>query len=287
MGRAKTPGLKISDHYHLARTPHDFFTMTLRRRRPVEAPTTPMVRLYESRLAELARLLPQDLIDWQLDGGMAVAAHTGGFRRRHRDVDVGIFSDDLMAFERRLIEYGFALFSRNPFHGMEYTPVDIVRRTSAAEVLSRKRVKRLTAIKVDNTGNPVDEPENLTRFDVHVHKRGRDAILLTRNHIPFPGDLFFGSRNEIIVNGCSLPVASLPFLYFFKLRSGTHRPRHGFDLRIMEEKGLLSESEKCRLKTLLDTDRALRTAGRQPGDRPLKRMWRMLIQKGRPAPEGL
>ncbi len=279
--------MKIRDHYHLARTPHDFYTMTLRRRRPVEAPTGDMVRLYEARLAELAGLLPRDLIDWQLDGGMAVAAHTGGFQRRHGDVDVGIFSDDLIVFERRLIECGFALFSRNPFHGIEYTPVDIVRRTSAAEVISRDRVKRLNAMKVDRTGQPVWEPEHLTRFDVHVHVRGADEVFLTRNQIPFPGDLFYSSRKELRVNGCSLPAASLPFLYFFKLRSGTHRPRHGFDLRIMDRKGLVSESEKSRLRTLLDTDRALRTAGRHSGDRALKRIWGMMNQKGGPAPEGL
>ncbi len=261
--------------------------MTLRRRNPVEPPTVAMVRWYEVQLAELAVLLPRDLIDWQLDGGMAVAAHTGGFRRRHGDVDVGIFSDDLMVFEQRLIDHGFALFSRNPFHGMEYTPVDIVRRTGAAEVLSRDRVKRLTAIKVDRTGQPVWEPEHLTRFDVHLHVRGGDVVLLTRNHLPFPGDLFFGSRNEIAVNGHSLPVASLPFLYFFKLRSGTHRPRHRFDLRIMDRKRLVSESEKNRLKTLLDTDRTLRSASRQLGNKALKRIRGMLVQKWGPAPEGL
>ncbi|MBN2071500.1 MAG: hypothetical protein JW814_08590 [Candidatus Krumholzibacteriota bacterium] len=246
-----------------------------------------MVRLYAIRLAELAGLLPRDRIDWQLDGGMAVAAHTGGFRRQHGDVDVGIFIDDLKAFERRLIECGFALFSRNPFHGLEYTPVDIVHRTSANEVLSSERVKRLTAIKVNRKGRPVWEPEHLTRFDVHLHERARDAVLLTRNHLPFPGDLFFGSRQELIINGCSLPVASLPFLYFFKLRSGTHRPKHRFDLRIMDTKELVSVPEKERLRTLLETDRALRVARGQPGYKPLKHIWSMMIQKGGPAPEEL
>ncbi|MBN2185415.1 MAG: hypothetical protein JW746_08815, partial [Candidatus Krumholzibacteriota bacterium] len=81
--------------------------------------------------------------------------------------------------------------------------------------------------------------------------------------------------------------ASLPFLYFFKLRSGTHRPKHRFDLRIMDSKELVSASEKERLRSLLETDRVLRVARRQPGYKPLKQIWSVLIQKGGPAPEGL
>ena len=228
--------------------------MTRKRRKPVEAPTEELVMRYSHQLSELVSVLPRGMIDWQLDGGMAVAAHIGKFTRRHRDIDVGIFSVDLKAFEKRLHQCQWALFSRNPIYGLEYTPVDLVRRTNACEVLSRDRVKRLTAFKVDARGRPVWDCERLIRFDVHVHEPRRETILLTRNRIPFPNDLFFGSRAERTLNGCDVPVARAPFLYFFKLRRGSRRPRHLFDLRAMERQGLVSDAEKKRLGLLLEMD---------------------------------
>jgi len=228
--------------------------MTRKRRKPVEAPTEELVMRYTHQLSELVSVLPPGMIDWQLDGGMAVAAHIGRFTRRHRDIDVGIFSVDLKAFEKRLHQCQWALFSRNPIYGLEYTPVDLLRRTNACEVLSRYRVKRLTAFKVDARGRPVWDRERLIRFDVHVHKPCRKTILITRNRIPFPSDMFFESRIERTLNGCDVPVASAPFLYFFKLRGGSRRPRHLFDLCEMERQGLVSNAEKKRLGMLLEMD---------------------------------
>ena len=204
---------------------------------------------------------------------------------RSSDIDVGIFSVDLKAFENRLHESRFALFSRNPIHGLEYTPVDLARRTSADEVLSRYRVKRLTAFKVDDRGKPVWDCDRLTRFDVHVHEPHRKTVLLTRNRIPFPNDLFFGSRVERKVNGCSVPVASTPFLYFFKLRSGFRRPRHIFDLHVMERQGLVSGAEKERLKSLLEMDEKATSSGLFKVSRNLKWIFEEFIHRTGSLPE--
>ena len=234
---------------------------------------------YTLQLSELVSVLPPGTIDWQLDGGMAVDAHIGRFNRRHRDIDVGIFSVDLNALETRLHECQWALFSRNPIYGLEYTPIDLVRRTNAYEVLSRYRVKRLTAFKVDTRGRPVWDCERLTRFDVHVHEPCRETILITRNRIPFPNDMFFGSRVERRLNGCEVPVASAPFLYFFKLRGGSRRPRHLFDLRMMEWQGLVSDSEKKRLRLLLEMDEEATSSGAFPPSRNLKWIFEAFMQK--------
>lgn len=259
--------------------------MTRRRRKPVEAPTEEMVARYTLQLSELVSILPPDTIDWQLDGGIAVDAHAGGFNRRHSDIDVGIFSVDLKAFENRLHESRFALFSRNPIHGLEYTPVDLVRRTSADEVLSSYRVKRLTALKVDDRGRPVWDCERLTRFDVHVHEPRRKTVLLTRNRIPFPNDLFFGSRVERRVNGCNVPVASTPFLYFFKLRGGLRRPRHLFDLQVMERQDLVSGAEKERLRPLLEMDEKATSSGTFQAPRNLKWIFEEFFHRTGSLPE--
>lgn len=231
--------------YQLVRTPEEFYLQTRRRRDPVRLPEARAVRRYTRRLEELADLLLGSRFFWQLEGGMGVAGHLGGFARLHRDVDVGVFIDDIHEFERRLERCRFRLFSRNRVHQLEYTPVDLVRATDAGEIATRHHVKRLTALKVDSLGRAVSPNGGLTRFDVHVHRRAGGVIQLTERRIPFPEDQFESDAAFTLPSGTRIPIASAPFLYFFKIRG--RRPRHVFDRTRMEEAGVVTAAHTARL----------------------------------------
>jgi hypothetical protein len=254
----------LTSGIHLARTPVDYYEQTRRRKQPVTAPSPDMERRYHGWIEELQFLIPRERVDWQLDGGLAVAAHLGGFRRQHSDADVGVFASDLRDLETCLAGHRFHLFSRNPLHLMEYTPIDLVRRTSSDAILSGRRTKRLTAIKVDRSGRPVWDRFSLTRFDVHVHHPGPDVVRFTDDAIPLPIDLFFGTRATVTFDGARVTLASVPFLYAAKLRTGGNRPRHRFDLECLERLGLISAPQCERVRGILD---AHYTGARWAGER--------------------
>ena len=83
----------------------------------------------------LAETIPSDSVNWYLEGGMALGAHLGSFRRTHSDVDVGLFVDDIHAFEACIARSNYRLFSRNPHtHAFEYAKFDVVRATDSHEI---------------------------------------------------------------------------------------------------------------------------------------------------------
>jgi hypothetical protein len=203
-------------------------------------------------------LIPQDRVAWQLEGGMAVSLHVGQFLRQHGDVDVAVFADQLDKFESCLAEKSYRLFSRNWFHPLEYAPFDLVRVTSADEIQSHRRVKRMTAIKVDPSGR-VDEQESLLpRFDVHVHCLGSDYVYLDIDRIPFPQDLFFTTGSFETDNGGRIVVASLALMYFYKLQG--RRPRHRFDLELIEHHTQFQAQDRHRAHAIFCSYASLRDA---------------------------
>ncbi len=213
------------------RTPSARQEFIRRRHDPVQRPTKEQAQHYVAQLNRLSVMIPRDQFDWQIEGGLAVDLHTGPFSREHCDVDVAFFADQLPAVESHLAERGYRLFSRNGFHALEYAPVDSYRATSADEILGKKRVKRMTAMKVDRSGRIDCRESVLTGFDMHVHRRSCDSVFLDQGHVAFPRDLFDKDRVFEIDSGRTVRAASLPFMYYFKLDG--RAARHQFDLELL------------------------------------------------------
>ena len=229
----------------VVRTPAACQEQIRRRRLPVRRPGPVACETYARQLRSLGSMLPADWPAWQLEGGVAVAAHLGSFRREHTDIDIGVLQADVPELGQRLGKSGFRLFSRNRVHALEYTPLDVLRPISVHEVMSGKRVRRVTAVRVDARGRAMRNGDPLTRFDVHIHRRGSEAVYLTDDGVPFPRDLF--DRIAIkTLSGVRLRVAAAPFLYFFKLDA--RRPRHAFDLELLVEGGHVSGPDQDRLR---------------------------------------
>jgi hypothetical protein len=185
---------------------------------------------------------------------MAVAAHLGEFLRTHSDLDIGVFVDDICPFEQHLAEQGYRLFSRNPFTKLlEYSPIDIVRTVTAREIASVRRVKRLTAIKVNDRGRLDWHESLLPRFDVHIHRGGLENVYLTDDRYAFPADLFHANATYRTLTDRKISLASVPFLYFFKLQG--RRPKHRFDQRLLEEHRLISKRDALRVRRVLQRAR--------------------------------
>ena len=235
---------------YLVPSPHFRQRMTKRRRKPVQKPSESDVVRYFAELETLALALPAERLNWYLEGGLALATYLDGFQREHSDIDIGVLSEDLETLEECLAEHNYRLFSRNPLlHLVEYARVDVVHAASIKAIRSERRTKRLTAIKVDDNGAAAWGASVLPRFDVHVHIRGEDVVYLTHRRVPFPADLFFDTSTYQTPGDRTIPVASIPFIYFFKWLG--RKPRQQFDKQLIEESGLLSEDARSRVLELL------------------------------------
>jgi hypothetical protein len=216
----------------------------------VQSPSGQAIARYQAELDVLAGLIPMARVRWFLEGGLALAACLGRFLRQHSDVDIGLLETDLYRLESMLKSSGYRLFSRNPsWHPVEYLPFDLVRATSADEIVSGKRVKRLTAIKVDGQGKVDWRAAVLPRFDIHVHRPGPGVVYLTRKQVPFPADMFHRQAVYRTPGGLSIRVASIPFQYFFKLVG--RQPRQHFDRQTIEQYGLISPEDAERVRALV------------------------------------
>lgn len=230
-------------------TPSDRYDGTRRRRNPVCAPSPVDVARYEQQLDELAQLLGKSQFAWSLEGGMALARHLGEFRRRHSDVDIGVLSTDVRELEHALVSQNVRLFSRNAaFHLLEYAPFDLLEPVTAEQITSSSRVKRLTAIRVNESGRVVRTDNALLRFDIHVHHNAGKTVYLTKAKFPFPAELFERSIWSKTLSGRRIRVASIPFIYFFKMQG--RRPRQRFDVDQILKSKLISESEITQLQAI-------------------------------------
>ncbi len=241
--------MSLFKSFQVVSTPDDRYDLVKNRRNPIENPSQEVINRYQTDLDQLASVLRDTEFAWYLEGGMAIAAHLGRFYRRHSDTDVGVFLHDIPALERLLARHDYGLFSRNPgIKSLEYARMDLIRETSAGEILSDKRVKRLTAIKTDGNGRAVASDLCLPRFDIHVHRRGRrdDCVYVTYKQHAFPADLFDSHGFYTTSSGCTIRVASASFLYFFKLLG--QRPKERFDRQLIERFGLISPLQANRVR---------------------------------------
>ncbi len=234
----------------IAPTPKARRAAMRRRYNDVDLAAPEDIRRYRDELELLADLLPESCVNWYLEGGMALAAHLGQFKRKHSDVDVGVFVHDVKTFEERLAERNYRLFLRNPrLQILEYTRFDVVRVTSAEIIRSGKRVKRLTAIQVDDRGRIKWNADLLPRFDVHVHHEGPDVVYVTHRRFEFPADLFQSASVYETPQLRKIQLASIPFIYYFKLIG--NRPTQRYDRQLIEQSGLISASTKERVEQIL------------------------------------
>ena len=214
-----------------------------REREEIVAPSPDDVQCYQRQLEMVATLFSSASLDWQIEGGLAVALLAGGFLRQHGDIDVAIFWHQLSEFEACLRRHGYRLFSRNGFHLWEYAPFDVLRATSADEIRNRRRVKRIMAVKVDEGGLIDRRLAVLSGFDVHVHRLEEDTVYLDCGQTPFPRRLFEKTSRVALGGGRSVIAASAPLMYYYKLAG--RRPRHKFDLALLEQNDSLSANDQA------------------------------------------
>ena len=216
-----------------ARTPSQRYRQILQRVDDLTPPTTQEIKTYFAQLRLIASMLPREVCRFQIEGGMSLALHCGAFSRRHGDVDISILEDSLHTVERLLADNGYGLFSRNAFHAFEYAPWDVLQPLTANQILHRKRVKRLTAVKLANSGSVDPDESLLPRFDLHIHREDDDVVWLERGSVAFPRDLFFDSKVFYLKEQAQVNLASLALTYYYK--STGKRLRHRRDLQIIEQ----------------------------------------------------
>ena len=233
----------------LARIPANRYRQILQRVDDLSPPTTEEKQTYFEQLRMLARMFPASSCRFQIEGGMSLALHCGGFSRRHGDVDISILEDSVHAVERLLAEHGYGLFSRNSFHAIEYTPWDILRPLSADQILRRQRVKRLTAVKLTESGSVDRSDSLLPRFDLHIHREDHDVVWLERGSVAFPRDLFFDSKSFQLDEQYQVNLASLALTYYYKVMG--KRLRHRRDRAMIEQhQDFSAESRERTLRVL-------------------------------------
>ena len=235
--------------YRLARTPANRYRQILQRVDDLTPPTRDEIETYFAQLRFIASMLPRKRCRFQLEGGMSLALHCGGFTRRHGDVDISILEDALPTVAELLENSGYGLFSRNAFHAFEYAPWDVLEPLNATQILGRKRVKRLMAVKLDRQGAVDRNDSLLPRFDLHIHRDDGQVVWLERGSVAFPRDLFFSSQVFNVDERCQINLASLALTFYYKVKGKRLRHRRDLDL-IEKHEQFTAESRERTLQVL-------------------------------------
>ncbi len=247
--KVEAPMQILFQKYRLSRTPANRYRQILQRVDDLTPPTPKEIQTYFAQLRFIASMLPRERCRFQLEGGMSLALHCGGFTRRHGDVDISILEDALPVVADLLADNGYGLFSRNAFHAFEYAPWDLLEPLTAKQILGRKRVKRLTAVKLDSRVGVGRNDSLLPRFDLHIHRDDGQVVWLERGSVAFPRDLFFSSRVFNLDERCQINLASLALTFYYKVKGKRLRHRRDLDL-IEKHEQFTAESRERTLRVL-------------------------------------
>ncbi len=242
--------MRLTQRLQALKTPQDRYDLNKSERKHllVKAPTSKEVDIYQSRIEKLADLMKDAPFRWDVEGGYVLPLRTGQFNRQHGDIDIGFYECDLPRAIPFFSQKGYGFFYRNyHFPQLENTSWDLFERANEIQIMKREP-KRLYLMKTNIDGT-IDESETTLReIDLHIHEKVGETVYTSKQRFALPASWF----NEVFTSkeryAQSVEVGSLKVFYFFKL--GGNRPRHIFDRKIIEEKGLLTPEEIVEVKKI-------------------------------------
>ncbi len=165
-------------------------------------PTPEQVDFMEARLDALADLMKDADFAWQLDGGTNISLLERRFVRNHKDVDIGVFDDELEKVEAYLQKHGYQFTkhrAEKDADGQRW-----VESISAVDIL-REDLDDIQIAKV-GVNHSIEVGDTLDFVDLHISHRNSNGDTVTR------------------YTGATIPKKFMQPVEFYRTRSGGEIP---------------------------------------------------------------
>ncbi|MCX6723109.1 MAG: hypothetical protein NT094_03510 [Candidatus Staskawiczbacteria bacterium] len=177
-------------------------------------PTQEQAEKLDKKLEKLSEIFDGADFDWSLDGALNISLYGEGYIRDHKDIDLGVFKEDLVKLEEQLQKKGLGIFLSFEEDGRR-----LMRHIGAKEVknLSDEITENNLMIRqVDKEGESekgTDEPYD--SMDLHVRKRDENGDVLGYFGAKIPKEYFEPIKKEL-TNGKDINLSQPVLTAYYK-----------------------------------------------------------------------
>ena len=182
-----------------------------------QEPTEEEKAAIEQRLGRLAEVFQSADFPWQLDGAINISLYDGKFIRNHKDLDVGVFKDDLSRLDTQLEKNGMGIYLTFEKGGKKLT-----RRLRGEDFATVEPGKtELSICKVGADGRIDRDPGEPFNFvDLHVNERNQEGdVIGGPDGTTLPKE-YFEPRQAVSPAGHEINVSHPAVVAFHKLQVG-------------------------------------------------------------------
>lgn len=209
-------------------------------------PTPEQVAYMEERLDRLAELMANADFSWQLDGAINISLLEKRFIRNHKDIDIGVFDDELDKVEEYLSGRGFRFAKHVP--GKDAADQRWIEFVSARDILVNG-FDDIQLVQVDVSGSVVDEP--LAFMDLHIQHRDTEGNAVIRyTGAKIPQEFMQSHERYMTQSGKEIPIAHPALVAYHKIETG-----RSYDLQdISYLKGQILDEDRVRVEEMIRGD---------------------------------
>lgn len=195
-------------------------------------PTPEERETIDKNIKKLGKIFESSDVRWQLDGALNISLMKGDYIGVHKDVDLGIESDDLEKLDDQLGRNGYGLFLSTEH------PTDPTKRQMErvdAQQFREAPEAHLMIAAIDEQGK-IKENETLNYVDVHLVKRDEQGNPLGHGEIKLPSKWYESQPKNY--QGAEINLSHPTKVAYFKIHG--IRPFDATDLRTLAEIGNLT-----------------------------------------------
>ena len=208
-------------------------------------PTQEQIERMDKRMTGLSKLFDGADFDWSLDGAFNISLYGKDYIRDHKDVDLGIFQEDLQKLEEQLKEKHFAIFfsfEQDGKRSMRPVTAEQIKDMSADMQQGHLMIR---GIKSEEKENQIEELM-YDSMDLHIRQRDKNGDIIGRAGITIPKEYFETTKKEL-PNGGEINLSKPVAVAYYKIHEG--RDHDSKDLEKL--KPYLTKEDVDNLKSVL------------------------------------
>jgi len=202
----------------------------------------------ERRLDQLGEIMAGAGFDYLLDGAINISLLKNKFIRDHKDVDISIVDQDLMALDEQIKKKGYVIVSAARDKATDSQRcLEIV---SPQEIIERN-LRELQLARIDDDGKILNDSKDINFIDLHVHHRDSVGnIVINYSKVNLPAKYFQENGRYQTASGYEIPISHPVVVAYHKVESG--RDYDFTDIGYLKD--LLSEEDKSFLLDLFEQE---------------------------------
>lgn len=218
-----------------------------------ENPSEERVREIKKKLEEIAQIFQDSNIHYVVDGALNIPLYNGNFFRDHRDIDFGVFSEDIPKLAQILEQKGYALF-RFPKDTDEKVKKDniLIHELVRPDKIDISRVPHDHIFFLKVKKNFEIDADNYECFDIHPIDRNENGDIVRLNGSVIPQKYYLTAPKYKTESGKELQLCHPVILAYNKLLQG--RDHDLADVEYMLKEGILSSENIKEIDALLAQD---------------------------------